>query len=938
MVNNRKRIEKQNEEYILYLTVQRAISVENLFNENLDYIKSTAHLYGNTIVSAEPDLVLLKDLEDNTGFELLRFIAINGDDYTTEGMKANLSDRDYFQDGLKGNTGVTSVLSSRVTNETQIGFYTPVYYQGQIIGVMVGFFGQDFINELLGFELFGYSGEAWLCKRNGDVISSTSVDRRGDNLFERMESSGSFEVEGYSSIREAFASGDSALCKYTEDGTTRTGFISALNTVDWRLIRSFPVSAREGMTTHANRDGLMMVLQMSAMFAAYLAYVIISEMMRRRRLAEENRNASDVSHGVSRLFEKFTVLDVDTMTYDYVLGDPDDRELPRTGHYDDFVESILKRIENDEERKTVARQISIDSILEALNGDNDMVSYRIHAPLLDKSWFTYNFIVLSREDERAQRILIVRQDITALHSKEDHEQRLLQDALDDAEKASKAKSEFLFNMSHDIRTPMNAIIGFTNIANRNIDDKERVRDCLEKIGTSSRHLLSLINDILDMSKIESGKIAITPRETSIRDMVRNLVALFQAQIIEKKQYFIAEAYDILHENVIVDGLRLNQVLLNIVSNAIKYTPKGGTIIFRVSQTMLGDDEINLHFHIQDFGIGMSKDYLPHLFESFTREHSSTVNKIQGTGLGMAISKNIIDLMGGTIEVESELGKGTTFHVTVPVRFIGDDAKPDTGRAYRALVVDVDDEICNKVISLFDTNVVQADYAKSYDSAVRKIDSGKYDIYIANEEMNGYDLIEKARRSKGDEKGIYILTANQKEHLKNKLDIHSDVTLIQKPLFASDVYEAIDRSLDKGEADNEAREETVRKDLNLLLVEDNDINAEIAIAILTSQGFTVDRAENGRQALQMIEREDAGTYDLILMDIQMPVMNGYDATVALRKLPDRKKANIPVVAMTANTFDEDRKKAFESGMNAHVGKPFKVEELIDTIWNCVEGRQ
>ena len=406
-------------------------------------------------------------------------------------------------------------------------------------------------------------------------------------------------------------------------------------------------------------------------------------------------------------------------------------------------------------------------------------------------------------EEAVARERLQRQELT-------ESREALKDALAEAEYASRAKTNFLNNMSHDIRTPMNAIVGFTALASSHLDEREMVKDYLEKITVSSQHLLSLINDVLDMSRIESGKMALEESEVHLPDMIRDLRAIVQPSVEAKQQELLIDTQDMIHEDIVIDRLRLNQIFLNLLSNAVKFTPGGGTISLRVvEKPAMTEDLTTFAFHIKDTGIGMSTDFASTIFDPFTREKTSTVSGIQGTGLGMAITKSIVDMMGGTITVSSEVGRGTEFVVTIPC----------------------------KLSRATENNAPEAAPAK------------------------------------------------------------------ERPDFAG---------------------------RRILLAEDNEMNRMIAEAILTEQGFALDVAPNGEQAVAMVSEAPAGTYDVILMDIQMPVMDGYEAARQIRALADPQKAKIPIVAVTANAFEEDRKLALSAGMNGHLAKPYDIPAMLETL--------
>ena len=478
-------------------------------------------------------------------------------------------------------------------------------------------------------------------------------------------------------------------------------------------------------------------------------------------------------------------------------------------YYYDAISSYTKYV-HDEDKKMWAAATRLEYILEQLK-DKRIYNVNIRNTNPEETdYIQFSFTRASGEVGQAQ-IVLAKRVITETVKKEIEQRRLLEDALAQAERANAAKSTFLSNMSHDIRTPMNAIIGFTALAAKHIDQKERVEEYLKKIMSSGNHLLSLINDILDMSRIESGKIVLEEKPCNLSDVLLELKNILQADITAKNLTFHVDATSVVNQNIFCDRLRLNQVFLNLLGNAIKFTEPGGTIstwiVERPGQT---PEYAGYEIYVEDTGIGMSQEFQKHIFEPFERERTSTISKIQGTGLGMSITKKIVDLMNGTIEVDSRQGEGTRFKVCLSFRLQN----------------------------------------------------------IASRES------ERKKPRKHAEKRTY----NQR----------------------------------------------------ILLVEDNELNREIALELLSEVGFDIETAENGKVAVEMVEQSLPGYYELILMDVQMPVMNGYDAAVAIRNLKDKALASIPILAMIANAFEEDKQMALTCGMNGHIAKPIDVGKLLETV--------
>ena len=521
----------------------------------------------------------------------------------------------------------------------------------------------------------------------------------------------------------------------------------------------------------------------------------------------------------------------------------------------------------------------------------------------------------------------------------------LQVAVEKAETANRAKSTFLSNMSHDIRTPMNAIIGFTTLALSNIDDTDRVKDYLGKTLASSNHLLSLINDVLDMSRIESGKIHLEEVEVNLSDVLHDLKTIVSGQIYAKQLELYMDAMDVTDEDVYCDKTRLNQILLNLLSNAIKFTPAGGTVSVRVRQLagkVRGCGQYE--FRIKDNGIGMSQEFAQKIFEPFERERTSTVSGIQGTGLGMAITKNIVDMMGGTIEVQTAQGKGTEFTVCVPMRAQTEQRpveKITELEGLKALVVDDDFNTCDSVTKMLVKVGMRAEWTLSGKEAVLRARqsiemSDVYHAYIIDwrlPDMNGIEVTRQIR-SLHDDTPIIILTAYDWSDIEVEAKAAGVTAFCAKPMFMSDLRETLMSALGQKPADAVQRllpeKNADFKGKHILLVEDNELNREIAQEILREYGFLVDSAENGAVAVEKVSTAAPGSYDLVLMDVQMPIMDGYTATRKIRALDDPARAKLPILAMTANAFDEDRRNALESGMNGFLSKPIVIDDLVQEL--------
>ncbi|MGN0774471.1 MAG: response regulator [Candidatus Ventricola sp.] len=520
-----------------------------------------------------------------------------------------------------------------------------------------------------------------------------------------------------------------------------------------------------------------------------------------------------------------------------------------------------------------------------------------------------------------------------------------------AEEANKAKSTFLSNMSHDIRTPMNAIVGFTTLAIANAANAEKVKDYLGKILASSNHLLSLINDVLDMSRIESGKIQLEETEVNLSDLLHDIKTIIGGQIHAKQLELYMDVVDVTDEDVFCDRTRLNQVLLNLLSNAIKFTPAGGTVSIRVAQLPHAPKGKGLYeIRVKDTGIGMSQAFAQRIFEPFERERTSTVSRIQGTGLGMSISKNIIDMMGGTISVQTEKDKGTEFIIHLALRLQSARRRVERIReleGLKALVVDDDFNACDSVTKMLVQVGMRPEWTLSGKEAVLRARQSieladPFHAYIIDwrlPDMNGIEVTRQIR-GLGEDSPIVILTAYDWSDIEEEARRAGATAFCSKPMFMSDLRETLMTALGRQEAGRDGilpdlQASACFKGKRLLLAEDNELNREIAVELLSEYGFLIDTAENGAEALEKVAASRPGDYDLVLMDIQMPLMDGYEATRKIRQLDDPVRASIPIVAMTANAFDGDRRAAAESGMNGFVSKPIDVKEVVRMLSSVLE---
>ena len=652
----------------------------------------------------------------------------------------------------------------------------------------------------------------------------------------------------------------------------------------------------------------------------------------------------------------------DSLMYSYIIrrdGTYVVRTRKEDSYFNFFTESFSEYNGKTAEEYAAELQnaINTNTDYETTVQVNGQTLYLLCTHLPDSEWYLISVMPFGTLDKIMKNLSVERQAITLIlcitvligvliifilyYRLSQQQMYELDQARREAAKANKAKSEFLSSMSHDIRTPMNGIVGMTAIAMANIDNTERVKDCLEKITLSSRHLLGLINDVLDMSKIESGKLSLNMSLLSLSKAMDSIVNIVQPQVKERQQHFDIFIQKIQTEEVYCDSVRLNQVLINLLSNALKFTPEGGVINVFLDQedSPKGDNYVRCHFRVKDNGVGMTEEFQKKIFDTFTREEKAQIDKIEGTGLGMAITKAIVDTMNGTIEVKSAPGKGSEFHIVLDLE------KADTKEAdmilppWKMLVVDNNEDLCLSAVSSLKEIGIDAQWASDGKTAVEMVkkcheENNDYEVVLLDWKMPGMDGLHTAREMRkhlGDKVPILIISAYDWSEIEQEAKEAGIQGFISKPLFKSNLFLGLSQHVLR-EADEKSEDEVHLQCFSgkhVLLSEDNDLNWEIAEELLSEAGFELERAENGQICVEMFEQSPVGFYDVILMDIRMPIMNGYDAAKTIRAL-DRKDANIPIIAMTADAFSDDIQHCLDCGMNEHVAKPIDVDRLSQIL--------
>ena len=913
--------------------------LKEMVRKNVTYL----HLYNGFLenTSDEDEIqAYIEQAQKNTGFANFYFLTYDGNYITVTGETGYLGLQTNLDEKLAHDEDV--VVNTALPGKPQmLAFICPEThgsYRGFAYDAIAISYYNDAVLRLLDNSAFEGNASNYVIYPDGRVVIDNSVNRKETiyNFIAMLRDHSDLSEEQITELSNAFAQGSSGNLRVKLSDTSYYLVYEGTAVQNWTMVGLVPTKI-----VNASLDELWFhTVQIVAGIVAGLALLVILLIVRRSHTTLRRKNTEILYR--DELFQKlsrnvddvFLMVDVKTTKADYVspnierlLGIPwrevrQDARVLAALHPNGFPErdkNYLKGLLSGQQREW-----------------DFEFEYR---ETKERRWF--HVIAIGSEVEGRAKYILVLSDRTA----DRQVNQALSDAVAAAETANRAKSTFLSNMSHDIRTPMNAIIGFTTLALSNIDDTERVKDYLGKTLASSNHLLSLINDVLDMSRIESGKIHLEEVEVNLSDVLHDLKTIVSGQIFAKQLELYMDVMDVTDEDVYCDKTRLNQILLNLLSNAIKFTPAGGTVSVRVRQLAgkvhgCGQYE----FRIKDNGIGMSPEFAKKIFEPFERERTSTVSRIQGTGLGMAITKNIVDMMGGTIEVQTAQGKGTEFTVCVPMRAQTEQRpveKITELEGLKALVVDDDFNTCDSVTKMLVKVGMRAEWTLSGKEAVLRARqsiemSDAYHAYIIDwrlPDMNGIEVTRRIR-SLNDDTPIIILTAYDWSDIEVEAKAAGVTAFCSKPMFMSDLRETLMSAL--GQKQTDAAQGLLPdknadfKGKQILLVEDNELNREIAQEILREYGFLVDTAENGAVAVEKVSTAAPGSYDLVLMDVQMPIMDGYTATRKIRTLDDPARATLPIIAMTANAFDEDRRNALESGMNGFLSKPIVIGDLVQEL--------
>ena len=919
---------------------------DNMLNRLFSRNRMILHLWGGLleIASSEEQIRSGMDkMQKEIDCAALYFLASDGSCMTQDGEKSSLGSQTGLGTHLSGGEDV--VVNAALPGKPQmLVFVCPEAkgtYRGFTYDAIAVAYYNDTVLSAIDSSAFDGAAHSYVIYSDGRVVLDSNADSDDPvyNLLAELRGNSNLSEKKFDALSDDFAQGRNGSMMLTLRGTRYYLVYENMGIQDWIMLGLVPVSVvNAGMDTLWRRT-----VEIVVVIACLLMVLLITLIVHRSRDALRRRDTEilyrdELFTRLSRnVDDVFLMMDAETSRVDYVS--PNIERL--LGVPLEQVQQDIRALRALHPKDSPDHDKNFFAGIQCGEQSEWNADYA-HQQTGERRWF--HIVAMGSEVAGRTKYILVMSDRTA----DRKINQALSEAVAAAEAASRAKSTFLSNMSHDIRTPMNAIIGFTTLAVSNIDNQERVKDYLTKTLSSSRHLLALINDILDMSRIESGKLQLEETEVNLAEMLHDIKTIVGGQIHAKQLELYMDALDVTDEDVYCDRTRMGQILLNLLSNSIKFTPAGGTVSVRVRQ-FAGTvrDCAQYEFRVRDNGIGMSPEFAQKIFEPFERERTSTVSRIQGTGLGMAITRNIVEMMGGTIKVQTEKNRGTEFIICLPLRVqtgTRREEKIAELAGLKALVVDDDFNTCDSVAKLLTRVGMRAEWTLSGREAVlrarQSIELGDpcraYIIDWRLPDMNGIEVTRQIR-SLNDDTPIIILTAYDWSDIEAEAKAAGVTAFCSKPMFLSDLRDTLLTAI--GHTQTEAQDILPGKNADfrgrhILLVEDNELNREIAVAILHEYGFLVDTAENGAVAVEKIRTSDPGRYDLVLMDVQMPVMDGCTATRRIRALKDPARAAVPIVAMTANVFEEERKRAFDCGMNGFLSKPIVIEELIDALKDII----
>lgn len=812
---NNERIIKQNTYYLKDNATISKRTLSTLFSTGIHDISTISNIYEKAIDKKEFDYKELDIFSHKSTFDYIRFITLDGKNIREDGNSIDCKDRDYFIRGSLGDSGVTYVEKSRWTGGKALLFYTPFYHNTVIKGVLLGVYNEAHLQKLMTSNFFGLEASEYLCKKDGSIIGSGS-NKKYDNIFDFIKEEMSLKKSEYAVIKETIAHGWTYSFTYKNTRTKKTAgnvYITSIDNGHYIMLKTFPQAANDLLAQNINDDTVDLELKLFALFIIYITFIATYYIAQSHTLKGKSYKFEKAINTVNLLYSRFVMLDLQKKLYTYMQQDTLQKlGIPQKGNYDDLLAQYPEMHYVEEDARKFRMDMSLQTLRTNLNLNSRILRYMYKVNSKPSKWEKVSVIKLNMDKDETTQILAAIEDVTSLKLEEDKKRQALETAIQTAQAANNAKSEFLSRMSHDIRTPMNAILGLTAVAMARFNDKTKVADCLDKISASGRHLLSLINEVLDMSRIESGKMQLSNVDFDMEELLEDVQNITQVAAKEKGLNFSMTTVNLTHKALTGDSLRIRQVFVNIISNSINYTQQGGDVTITVCEKDSQQKDIALFEIIfEDTGIGMDSTFIDKLYKPFERENNAISSSVHGFGLGMAIVKTIVTAMDGTIDVESHINAGTKFTLSLPIK------------------------------------------------------------------------------------------------------VQHNAHTIKPTQKVGDIIEAV-----KTKNFSHCR---------ALLVEDNDLNRDIAVEILGMTGIKIDTAVNGAEAIKAFKDSECFYYDIIFMDIQMPIASGYEATEAIRAMEREDAKTIPIIAMTANAFNEDVQKALSCGMNEHIAKPLDFARLV-----------
>jgi len=935
---------------VLSVTQQQEEAFNNFLARDMDRIHSFAIYFSHTDSNNTAEIQDRLTAFDNVDAFYTVINLDTGKFYNNKSTRTfRMSAEQLWEYRRLSEKGVRNSYTDLYTGSNMFGYYERFTFADGAQGLFMKGYENDRVSNEFSLSFYENRGFSYVVTTGGEILmrsynAGASSNSGFTNIFDIVDLTyaGAERIEAF---RQALRNKETGTFQSQgeEDDFVFT-YVPVEEVPDWYIVAVVPLSAIMDEADNIIFNSQVVFVVVLAACAIVASIVWLSMRMHRnfkfkdKEIAYQEELFKTVFLYLSRNTDDvYMMLSVNDGVYTVEYISPNvERILGVTAEEVQKNPEVLGRAEYLDGRTVEFADLDKMALNETLDS---LESTRFNAKLGVNRFFRE---YVSCVDVQGEKKMIVR---IADRTQERETLNRLRMALDAARLASKAKSSFLSSVSHDIRTPMNAIVGLVSLMREEAHDRDRILEYTTRIDMASKHLLSLINDVLDMNKIESGAAALNISEMNMADVIDEINTIMRPQAKAKNQDFQIFASSFKYEHLLGDKMRINQVMINVLSNAVKYTQEGGHIVMRVQELpQILKNYSRIQIEVQDDGQGMSQEYQEVIFEPFTREHDTTTNKVQGTGLGMAITKNLVDLMGGSIKVDSTLGQGTKFTIELELRIQDSEAKEEDRKfwansgLHKMLVVDDDSDICRNVVKAMAETGVEVEYVTSGESALEYVaDAAQSDnpveLILLDWYMPGMDGLETARRLREDPSHnipIILLTAYDWEEIgPQAMDIGID-HFLQKPFFLSNFKDAVHRVMGGGSVQEEKQEMDVINGKHIMIVEDIEVNRMILVKIMTSRGATCEIAENGQKAVEMFTGSEPGTYDIILMDVQMPVMDGYEATRQIRASEHPEAKTVPIVAMTANAFADDVRAALESGMDAHVAKPIIMENLEKTL--------